>query len=174
MNKLPSVRMTFLIYWLSVCRLSKSLVPPLYFLPAREISSKESLTAWYNTHSRAQKITGCIRANDQIFCERERGKMFLSWKFSHRIPTLRVNGPTAWETLMHTNGSVLKTLSVHETQFLSIFTPNPRNKGTFLRRKVILNSGYIQCVDTTLHESLHGRSCELQDKADKFKWDEEH
>ena len=34
--------------------------------------------------------------------------MFLSWKFSHRIPMLGVNRPTAWETLIDTNGLVLK------------------------------------------------------------------
>jgi hypothetical protein len=51
---------------------------------------------------------GCIRTNDQFACERERGRMFLPWKFSHRIPVLRVNRPIVWERLIHTNGSVLK------------------------------------------------------------------
>lgn len=65
MNKLPSARMTFLIYCLYVCALSNSAVPPPYFLPAREVPSKQSLTGWYNTHSWAHNRTGCIRANDQ-------------------------------------------------------------------------------------------------------------
>jgi hypothetical protein len=100
--------MTFLIYCLYVCALSNSAVPPPYFLPVREVPSKQSLTGWYNTHSWAQNRTGCIRTNDQIVCEREREKKFLSWKFSHRIPMLGVNRPTAWETPIHTNGSALK------------------------------------------------------------------
>ena len=125
MNKLPSVRTTFLIHCLSVCAVPSSAVHRPYFLTDHETSSKQFLTAWYNTHSWAQNTTGYIRANDQIVCERERRKTFLSWKFSHRIPKLRVNRPTAWETLIHTNGSVLKrfpSMRHNSYQFsLSIF-----------------------------------------------------
>lgn len=129
MNKSPSVLMTFLIYCLSVCAVSSSAVPRPYFLPVHEVSSKQSLTAWYNAHSWAQNRTGCIRAS---VCEREREKIFLSWKFSHRIPMLQVNRPTAWKTLIHPNGSVLKrfpSMRHNPYQFsLSIFARNTNSR----------------------------------------------
>jgi len=57
MNKLPSIRMTFIICYLSVCAVSNSVVPRPYFLLAHEVPSKQSLTAWYSTTHTAERRT---------------------------------------------------------------------------------------------------------------------
>jgi hypothetical protein len=95
------------IVFLSVhCQTQRSL-HPISYQPAKYLRSNLQLPGTTHTAERRTERAASEQTT-KLFVNARGEKMFLSWKFSHKIPVLRVNRPTAWETLIHTNGSVLK------------------------------------------------------------------
>jgi len=104
---------------------------------------------------------------------REGKKCSRRGNFLTKIPVLCVNRPTAWETLIHTNGSVLKrfpSMRHNSYQFsfsiLEIKTYSCAEKCPLIQ--VTFN------VLTLHHMNLYMKGLVSFKTTDQLKWDEEH